>query len=47
MFLSPIVKTDERVVTWGQNFIKAYRPRSGVMPYHMGLLRYTESYTEL
>ena len=43
MFLSPIVKTEERVVTWGQNFIKAYRPRSGVMPYHMGLLRYTES----
>ena len=41
MFLSPIVKTDERVVTWVQNFIKAYRPRSGVMPYHMGL---TQSY---
>ena len=37
MFLRPIVKTDERVATWGQNFIEAYQPRSGVMPYHMGL----------
>jgi len=36
MFLRPIVKTDERVATWGQNFIKAYRPRSGVLPYQMG-----------
>ncbi len=37
MLLRPIVKTDERVATWGQNFIKAYRPRSGVLPYYMGL----------
>ncbi|KAJ8402846.1 hypothetical protein AAFF_G00361600 [Aldrovandia affinis] len=37
MFLRPIVKTDERVAIWGQNFIKAYRPRSGVLPYQMGL----------
>uniref|UniRef100_UPI00358E1F55 uncharacterized protein n=1 Tax=Myxine glutinosa TaxID=7769 RepID=UPI00358E1F55 len=37
MFLRPIVKTDERVAIWGQNFIKAYRPRSGVFPYQMGL----------
>ncbi len=31
------MKTDERVATWWQNFIKAYRPRSGVLPYHKGL----------
>jgi hypothetical protein len=37
MFLRPIVKTDERVAVWGQNFVKAYRPRSGVLPYQMGL----------
>ena len=37
MFLRPIVKTDERVAVWWQNFIKACRPRSGVLPYHMGL----------
>uniref|UniRef100_UPI00358EB569 uncharacterized protein n=1 Tax=Myxine glutinosa TaxID=7769 RepID=UPI00358EB569 len=37
MFLRPIVKTDERVAIWGQNFIKAYRPRSGVLPYQIGL----------
>ncbi|KAI4802446.1 hypothetical protein KUCAC02_020282 [Chaenocephalus aceratus] len=37
MFLRPIVKTDERVAIWGQNFIKACRPRSGVLPYQMGL----------
>ena len=37
MFLRPIVKTDERVAVWGQNFIKAYRPRSGVLPHQMGL----------
>jgi hypothetical protein len=37
MFLRPIVKTDERVAVWGQNFIKAFRPRSGVMPHQMGL----------
>lgn len=30
MFLRPILKTDEKVAIWGQNFIKAYRPRSGV-----------------
>ncbi len=36
MFLRPIVKIDERVAIWGQNFIKAYRPRSGVLPYQMG-----------
>lgn len=36
-FLRPIVKTDERVAVWGQNFIKACRSRSGVLPYHMGL----------
>ena len=37
MFLRPIVKTDERVAIWGQNFIKACRPRSGVLPHQMGL----------
>ena len=37
IFLRPIVKTDEKVAVWGQNFIKACRPRSGVLPYHMGL----------
>uniref|UniRef100_UPI00358FA915 uncharacterized protein n=1 Tax=Myxine glutinosa TaxID=7769 RepID=UPI00358FA915 len=37
MFLRPIVKTDERVAVWGQNFIKACRPRSGVLPHQMGL----------
>ncbi|KAI4804826.1 hypothetical protein KUCAC02_026439, partial [Chaenocephalus aceratus] len=37
MFLRPIVKTDKRVAIWGQNFIKACRPRSGVLPYQMGL----------
>ena len=37
MFLQPIVKTDERVAVWGQNFIKACRPRSGALPYQMGL----------
>lgn len=37
MFLRPIVKTNERVVVWGQNFIKACRPRSGVLPHQMGL----------
>jgi len=37
MFLRPIVKTDERVAVWGPNFIKPCRPRSGVLPYQMGL----------
>ena len=37
IFLRPIVKTDEKVAVWGENFIKACRPRSGVLPYHMGL----------
>lgn len=37
MFLRPLVKTDERVAIWGQNFVKAYRPRSGVLPYQLGL----------
>jgi len=36
-FLRPIVKTDERVAVWGQNFIKACRPRSGVLPHQVGL----------
>ena len=36
-FLRPTVKTDERVAVWGQNLIEACRPRSGVLPYHMGL----------
>ena len=31
MFLRPIIKTDESVSIWGQNFIKACRPRSGVL----------------
>ena len=35
--LRPIVKTDERVAVWGQNFIKACRPRSEVLPHQMGL----------
>lgn len=37
LFLKPIVKTDRKVAVWGQNFIKAYRPRSGVAPFQMGL----------
>ena len=37
MVLRPILMTDEKVAIWGQNFIKAYRPRSGVLPYQMGL----------
>ena len=37
MFLRPIVKADERVAVWGKNFIKACRPRSGVLPHQMGL----------
>ena len=37
MFLRPILKTDEKVAIWGQNFIRSYRPRSGVLPYQMGL----------
>lgn len=35
--LKPIVKTDEKVGVWGQNLLKAYRPRSGMMPSHLGL----------
>ncbi|CAL8389045.1 unnamed protein product [Boreogadus saida] len=35
--LKAIVKTDEKVVMWGQNLLKAYRPRSGVMPSQLGL----------
>lgn len=35
--LKPIVKTDEKVAVWGQNLLKAYRPRSGVMPSQLGL----------
>ena len=37
MFLRPILKTDERVAIWGQNFIKACWPRSGIFPYQIGL----------
>ena len=37
MFLRPILKTDERVAVWGQNFIKACRPKSGMLPYQMGI----------
>ena len=36
IFLKPILKIDERVATWGQNFMKAYRPRSGIVPYQIG-----------
>ena len=36
MFLRPFVKADEKLAIWGQNFIKAYRLQSGVLPYHMG-----------
>ena len=35
--LRAIVKTDEKVAVWGQNLLKAYSPRSGVMPSHLGL----------
>jgi len=31
LFLRPILKTDERVAIWGQNFIKACRPQSVVL----------------
>jgi len=37
MFLEPTVKTEGRVAVWGQNFITACRPRSGVLPRQMGL----------
>ena len=37
MFLRLIVKIDERVAVWGQNFIKACRPWSGVLPHQMWL----------
>ena len=36
MFLRPFVKADEKLAIRGQNFIKAYRLRSGVLPYHLG-----------
>ena len=32
MFLRPIVKSEERVAIYGQHFIKAYRPWSGILP---------------
>ena len=35
--LKAIVKTDEKVATWRENLLKAYRPRSGVMPSQLGL----------
>ena len=35
--LKAIVKTDEKVAMWGQNLLKAYRPRLGVMPSQLGL----------
>jgi len=37
MLLRLIVKAYERVAVWGQNFIKACRPRSGVLPHQMEL----------
>ena len=37
MFLKSLLNTDEWVATWGQNFIMAYRRRSGVVSYRMGL----------
>ena len=36
-FLRHFTKSDEKAEVWGQNFVKSLRPRSGVMPYHMGL----------
>ena len=38
MFLRPIARRDERVAVWGQNFVKACRPRSGVLPHQIGLV---------
>ena len=35
--LKAIVKTDEKVATWRENLLKAYHPRSGVMPSQLGL----------
>ena len=39
MFLRPIVKTEERVAVWGP-FIKACRPRSGVVLHQMETQNY-------
>lgn len=35
--LKPIMKTNEKVAVWAQNLLKAYRPRLGVLLFHLGL----------
>ena len=36
-FLNRFTKSDKKAQIWGQNFVRAVRPRSGVMPYSLGL----------
>ena len=36
-FLRNFTKSEEQTEIWAQNFVKSLRPRSGVMPYHLGL----------
>ena len=36
-FLSFFLESDTLQEIWGQNFVKAIRPRSGVLPYQLGL----------
>ena len=35
LILKPLLKTDKRVASWGQNIIRTCRPRSGVLPLPM------------
>ena len=36
-FLEPIVKSVDKLATWSQNLLKAYKPRSAIMPSQLGL----------
>ena len=36
-FLEPIVKSDDKLATWSQNLLKAYKPRSAIMSSQLGL----------
>lgn len=36
-FMKHFSHSEERAEVWSQNFIKSVRPRSGVMPHHLGL----------
>ena len=35
-FLRRFTKSDKKAQIWGQNFVRAVRPRSGIMPYSLG-----------